>query len=84
MAYDSECLWLAEHFLPGGATTAKEALAQHIQSAVEDWMGATMCDDAKVAGTVDLSQEELAKLGREHPKWWDINPSTGVARHLSR
>lgn len=39
-SYDSECLYLAEHFLFGenGVSEAdKEDLAQDIQNAVEDW-----------------------------------------------
>jgi hypothetical protein len=29
-----------------------------------------MCDDAKSAGTVEKTREELAKLDLEHPDYW--------------
>lgn len=37
-AFDPKCLELAEYFLADSATLAqRNALAQHIQEAVEDW-----------------------------------------------
>jgi hypothetical protein len=31
-------------------------------------------------GTVEKTEEELAALELEHPRWWDIDPVTGCAR----
>jgi hypothetical protein len=37
--YDSECYKLAERFLPAAAPERlRDALAQHIQTSVEDWL----------------------------------------------
>ena len=39
MSYDSACYTLAEHFLPAIASERlKAALAQAVQSCVEDWL----------------------------------------------
>ena len=39
MSFDPKCLELAEHFLPDDFDQPmKDALAQHIQEAVEDWL----------------------------------------------
>lgn len=35
-SYDPKCFELAEHFLPNGTEDQKDALAQAIQTAVED------------------------------------------------
>ncbi len=39
MGFDPKCLELAEHFLPEECSShLKDELAQHVQSAVEDWL----------------------------------------------
>lgn len=39
MAYDPECLMLAERFLPSDVSERlAHELAQHIQDAIEDWL----------------------------------------------
>jgi hypothetical protein len=35
------------------------------------WHGEFMCDDARSAGTVDMTVAELALLNREHPSYWE-------------
>lgn len=43
MSYDQACETLAEHFLPALAPVQyKGALAQHIQTAVEDWLNCSL------------------------------------------
>jgi len=37
-----------------------------------------MCWDAKVAGTKELSVDELRKLDRESPEYWFKSPHTGA------
>lgn len=34
------------------------------------WQGIFMCDEARNAGTVQKTREELRKLGLEHPSYW--------------
>ena len=34
------------------------------------WQGEFMCDDARGAGTIDLSVAELKKLALEHEHYW--------------
>lgn len=41
------------------------------------WQGTFMCHDAQNAGTIEKTVAELAKLDREHPSYWFIDPSTG-------
>lgn len=46
MSFDSACYGLAEHFLPDtAAKRVKDALAQHIQDAVEDFLSGYDSDD---------------------------------------
>jgi hypothetical protein len=35
------------------------------------WHGIFCCDKHLEAGTVEKTVEELEKLGREHPSWWE-------------
>jgi hypothetical protein len=44
------------------------------------WQGVFPCDEATAMGTVEKTEEELAALELEHPRWWDIDPVTGCAR----
>lgn len=34
------------------------------------WQGLFMCDDARLAGTVQKTLEELKELNLEHPSYW--------------
>jgi hypothetical protein len=47
--YDPECLKLAQHFLAdeGVGEREEDLLAQHIQSAIEDWLHALEEDRAR-------------------------------------
>lgn len=45
------------------------------------WQGEMMC--GVYHGTRQMKISELAKLGRENPEWWDIDPATGCARFLN-
>ena len=38
------------------------------------WHGIFMCDNARLAGTVEKTREELIKLNREHPDYITNNP----------
>jgi hypothetical protein len=35
------------------------------------WHGEFMCNDARTAGTVEMTVAELAALNREHPSYWE-------------
>lgn len=37
------------------------------------WHGIFMCDEAKQAGTIKKSRDELAKLGLENPCYWQTD-----------
>lgn len=37
------------------------------------WQGVFMCDDARIAGTIDKTINELIELGIEHPSYWEID-----------
>ena len=39
------------------------------------WQGQFMCDDARGAGTVEMTREQLAAIDppREHPDYWDAD-----------
>lgn len=45
------------------------------------WQGQFMCDDAKHAGTKEMTRAELEamKPRRENPEYWDVCPDHGVA-----
>lgn len=38
------------------------------------WQGLFYCDKYQTAGTVEKTVEELRKLGREHPSYWEPRP----------
>lgn len=38
MNFDSRCYDLAEYFMPKNSAEHREALAEHIQGCIEDWL----------------------------------------------
>lgn len=42
------------------------------------WQGVFMCDDARSAGTREVSVVQLALLHREAPDYWFRDPNTGA------
>lgn len=48
------------------------------------WHWEFPCDKAQSASLVRKSVGELRKLNLEHESYWDIDPSTGVARRCGR
>lgn len=67
MAYDSESVRLAEHFLQDEPRTTGDAaeLAQVIQTAVEDWFNARIpkCERCDGSGEIAVSVQTLAFVG---------------------
>lgn len=41
-----------------------------------------MCDEARYAGTIEMTVAELCDDSRENPEWWFKNPSTGEVDQL--
>ena len=35
------------------------------------WKGEFMCEEARTAGTVEMTRQQLGKLKREHPHHWE-------------
>ena len=42
------------------------------------WQGEFLCDDARNAGTCDITVRELSIMGLEHPEYWFKSPDTGA------
>lgn len=40
------------------------------------WQGVFMCEEAREAGTVEKTVEELSKLGLEHSHYWKVDEDT--------
>ena len=43
------------------------------------WQGEFMCDAAAAAATLDVPLDLLRREAREHPSWWNICQTHGVA-----
>lgn len=57
--FDAKCYGLAEYFLPADASEGmKDALAQAVQDAVEDWLSGTIVEQrAEIEQTIEQMRE---------------------------